>query len=171
MITVQTSNAADAGTHTVTVKATLTDYSTVFASQAFTLTLKLACPSATLSYTTSPANINYTVGASAATGVTPVASDTVSVDRSTANFCGAYTFSIDETITGVSINASTGVITVSSTSLAAVGTHSATVKVGLSDYASVAKASASITITIIDPCLTATLSWSTSPSNISYIIG
>jgi hypothetical protein len=51
-----------------------------------------------------------------------------------------------------------GVISVQTNSLANVGTFSATLDVKLTNYSSVTHFKASIAITIIDPCLTTTLS-------------
>ena len=98
----------------------------------------LTTSGASVSFSLSPVDMTYTVGNSAATQ-SPAANDSVSTRLSKTKFCGNYEWSIVETISGLSINSATGLITVSSNSLAAVGVKKATVQVGLSSYTDVAK--------------------------------
>ena len=82
--------------------------------------------------------MSYTVGNAGATQ-NPAATNSVSTAQSNPSYCGTYVWSIVETISGVSIDSATGLITVSSNSLAAVGVKTATIQVGLSSYTDVAK--------------------------------
>ena len=120
----------------------------------------LTTSGASVSFSLSPVDMTYTVGNSAATQ-SPTANDSVSTRLSITKFCGNYVWSLVETISGLSINPTTGLITVSTINLANVGTYTATIQVGLSSYPDVAKASVGITIRMLNPCLTATISFST----------
>ena len=99
----------------------------------------LATSGASVFFSLSPVDMTYTVGNSAATQ-SPAANDSASTRLSITKFCGNYVWSFVETISGLSIDTATGLITISTIDLANVGTHTATVQVGLISYTDVAKA-------------------------------
>ena len=92
----------------------------------------------------------YQIAATAATQSTPFL-NTVATARSTPTYCGAINFSFSPTKTWLTVSGNT--ISVSTSTVADVGTFSITVAVSLTDYPPPAVASISQTFTITISCV------------------
>jgi hypothetical protein len=97
-----------------------------------------------------------TVYGTAVTQTFVLATDSLSTSTAITNLCGSFSYTI--TPTGfLTVNGSTGVITLSSTNMAQIGTYSATLTAKLASYTAVVGATKSFSVTLVDPCLTTTL--------------
>jgi hypothetical protein len=147
---------ADVGPHTVTLLVTLASYPTITAaSVTFTATLNDPCPTTVISMT-SPVAMTNTILAIGVTQTAPNPTNSVSLWVNAA-FCGAYTFALSGTYPYLTINSSTGLLTLASSSLADVGPHTVTLLVTLTSYPTVTAASVTFTATLNDPCPTTSI--------------
>jgi hypothetical protein len=161
LLTLSSNSLADVGPHTVTLLVTLTSYPTITAaSVTFTVTLNDPCPTTSISMTAPAAMTNgVTLPAASLTPTAPT--NTVATQAAVTTFCGAYTYSLSGTYPYLTINSSTGLLTLSDTNMANIGTHTVTLLVGLASYTSVPQASVTFTVTLTDPCTTTVLTMPT----------
>ena len=96
-----------------------------------------------------------TVNLSSVSQTFALASDSVSTAMSITSLCGPIEYSIAEGYSFMQVTA--GTISLGSNSMADVGTHTATLKAKLTNYPAVAPALVSFSTTLIDPCLSTTI--------------
>jgi hypothetical protein len=174
----QSTNIADAKQYTVTLKARLAgsaDWLTPAGTATATYTyVDDLCAS---TFITAPALIAMTTsvlkesspgGGPFYETQTATATNSVSVTQSIPSFCGGYQYSISSapilpattlSATELTIDATTGLISLYTANSAAEGTHTATVTVNLVNYPSITLVTTTFQITImVDPCLTTSIS-------------
>ena len=112
--------------------------------------------------------MTYQIAATEVTQTTPFP-NTVASNQSNPTYCGANTFSFSPTKTWLTVSGNT--ISVSTSTVADVGTFSITVTVSLTDYPPPTVASISQMFTITISCVVQTVSFSTSPVSTTLRIG
>ena len=112
--------------------------------------------------------MTYQIAATAVTQTTPFP-NTIATAESNPTFCGANTFSFSPTKTWLTVSGNT--ISVSTSTVADVGTFSITVTVSLVNYPPPAVASISKTFTITITCVVQTISFLPSPVSTTLRIG
>ena len=112
--------------------------------------------------------MTYQIAATVVTQTTPFP-NTVATSQSNSIFCGANTFSFSPTKTWLTVSGNT--ISVTTSTVADVGTFSINVTVSLADYPPPGVASISRTFTITISCVVQTVSFSTSPVSTTLRIG
>jgi hypothetical protein len=78
---------------------------------------------------------------------------TTTPEYSIANICGGLSYSVNPSSI-LSVNGSTGVITLSSSNMLEIGVYSVTLSATLTDHPDAVAATKTFTATLVDPCLT-----------------
>ena len=162
----QSTNTADAKQYSVTVDARpfgSTSWTTPAGTATATYTYIDLCASTIITapaltpMTTSVLKQSSPGGSLFYETQTATATNTVSVSQSNSSFCGSYQYSISSTSTApatalsateLTINAATGLISLYSANSAAVGTHTATITVILTNYPSITQVTTTFQIAI-----------------------
>ena len=111
-----------------------------------------------------------TVTQEAATQTFQDATETTSTALNVSNVCGGFTYSITS-YTFLTINQSTRVLALGSSNMAHIGSYTVTLSATLTNYPTTPAATKTFTVTLVDPCLTTTLSLGAQVlSNMSSIV-
>lgn len=143
------------------------------ATAKFNVTIDDTClqQGTTIFFSVAPTpTMTFTIGSGAPASQSLYGNDSFSNNSGVANACGAYAFSIAETQTFASVHATSGVLTINTSDVTNHGTHTITAQVGIAEKP-YTFATASITVTIIDLCRTASISFTSAPADMTWEMG
>jgi len=118
---------------------------------SFSVSVVDTCPSTIISQT-APAAMTNGVTLPAVTQTVPVPTDSLSTSTALPNVCGTFTYSLSGSYPFISVDPTTGLISLISTNMMEISSYTITLVTSLTSYPSVTT-STTFSVTLTDPCV------------------